>query len=64
MSDPLFSQKGRSFEKQYLKRALIWELHKTFYNTANLACSVILLFVNSGVLHTILNIRHFILPLL
>ena len=36
---------------------------KKFYNTANLACSGIF-FVNSGVLHTILNIRHFILLLL
>ena len=28
MSAHLFSQKERSFEKLYLKGALIWELHK------------------------------------
>ena len=28
MSAPLFSQEERSFEKEYLKGALIWELHK------------------------------------
>ena len=35
---------------------------KKFYNTANLACSAF--FVNSVFLHTLLNIRHFILLLL
>ena len=28
MSTPLFSRKRRSFEKYYLKGALIWEVHK------------------------------------
>ena len=58
MSAPLFSQKGRSF-------VILGIIQKKFYNRANLACSATFLsFVNSGVLHTILNIRHFILLLL
>ena len=40
MSAPLFSQNGRSFEKWYLKGALIWELH-----TKNSIIQLILLVV-------------------
>ena len=32
-----------SFDKQYLKGVHVWELHKKFYGTANLACSAIIL---------------------
>ena len=44
----------RSFEKQYLKRVLIWELHKKFYRPAGLPCSAnfllqIVVFYNKGV---------------
>ena len=43
---PLFSQKGRPFEKHHVKGALIWELHK---KKSIIYLIVLFSFVNSGV---------------